>query len=129
MSFETTWEEEGVCWTYTGTLTSRAILASNVEFYSDPRSDSASYQIVDLLNITQVDLDETTMEKLSAIDYAQSKSTGNIKVAFVCNYPEMIDFIKKYIKQSMQLHSNWSFRIFDNINDARAWVLLKTKIY
>ena len=125
MPYETTWEEKGICWTYTGTLTSRAILASNIEFYSDPRSDNSSYQIVDLVNVDRIDSDKTTMQELAAFDHAQSKSTKNLKVAFICNSPEMVEFINKYINLSRQFRTTWSFKIFDNINDARTWALLK----
>ena len=127
MSYETTWEEKGICWTYSGTLTSREILASNIEFYSDARSDNASYEIVDLINIKGINFDENTMQELAAVDHAQSVSTENLKIAFVCNSSEIMEFIEEYIKQSLQLQSTWSFRTFDNINDARAWALLNEK--
>jgi len=122
MSYKTTWEKKGIVWEYSGVVSPEDILNSNKEFYQDSKSDSTTYQIVDLSNIDNIDLDEFSVEAVAAMDFAESLSVRNVKVAFVISVPGIKEAINKYIELAVKLQTSWSFKIFDDINSAREWV-------
>ena len=122
MPYITKWEEKGIYWIYSGIVTHQEVFDSNNEFYEDSRSDSLLYQIVDFTNIEDVEFDNLTMQQISFMDYASSQSIGDIKVAFITISAYTIEQINKYIQHSLELQSDWSFKIFDDINSARKWL-------
>ena len=121
MPYTTVWEDKGVCWIYSGALSSKEILESNNEFYQDSRSDHVSYQIINLTDVENIVFDDLSMEEISAIDYAQSMSVQKLKVAFVCKQVEILQHINEYIGYSKALQSSWKFKIFDELEDAKLW--------
>lgn len=122
MPYITSWEKEGIYCTHNGIVTHQEIFDFNNEFYGDSRSDSALYQIVDLLDIEGIEFDEVTMHQISYMDYASSKSINGLKVAFICKAPDVVEQLNSYIQNSIKLQTTWSFEIFDDIRSARDWV-------
>ena len=122
MSYKVNWEENGVWIWHGGTVTSKEIFDSNMEFYGNPKSDKALYQLIDFLEVENIILSELTSEKIAYLDAAQSKSTPNIKVALVGTLLSAKKLFHEYIEHSSTITTNWSFEIFDDMQSARKWV-------
>lgn len=122
MAYKTTWEEHGIFWEYSGVLTSQDLIDSNYEFYNDSRADSALYQLSDFSNVEKNELDELTIERITAMDFGQSKSVSNIKAALVSSSAEAREEFQKHIELILKIKNPWTFKIFDNIESARKWI-------
>ncbi len=122
MPYRTNWEPDGIIWEYYGHVTSKDISESNSEFFHDMRSKNARYQIVDTSETEILEWPEMDIVETSANDVGASRVVEKIKLAFVIRKEEIYRKIQKYIEISRKLDTNWEFRIFDNIEDARSWV-------
>ena len=124
MPYKMNWEEKGIWMWHGGTVTSKEIFDSNMEFYNDPKSDRVKYQIIDFLEVEDIVLSELTAEKIAMLDSAQSTSTPNIKVALVGTSLSSQKLFQEYIDNSSKTKTNWSFKIFDDMKKAREWATL-----
>jgi len=122
MAYITKWEKQGVCWQLSEIVTTQELFELTNEFYENPKSDTVSYQIVDCLNVERFELGSETMLEIAALDYAASLSIGNIKVALVGKNPQIKMINEEYLEYSARFNSNWTIKIFENMNDARDWV-------
>ena len=55
MPYETRWSETGVEWRYSGHVTAAETRLADAEFYGDRRADYATYQFIDLRDVTRLD--------------------------------------------------------------------------
>ncbi|WP_309396369.1 hypothetical protein [Cerasicoccus maritimus] len=121
MAYQTTWEPTGFIMRFTGDITGEEIDEANECFFRDPRSDSARFQLVDLSQITSVDISVQDMARTAAYDLGASRSNPRIKLAFVCTYAPMTKAVEEYIRVSRSLKSSWRFAIFEDEASAREW--------
>lgn len=122
MTYITNWEEGGIYWRLLGVVTSEEIFEFSNAFYESPKSDLIRYQIVDCLNVEKFELNKTTMAEIAALDYAESLSIKEMKVALVGGSDNIKMINQSYIDNSKKFRSNWKIKIFDNMNDARNWL-------
>lgn len=94
----------------------------NLQFYSDKRSDYAKYQLVDGRKIERLILTQSDLTELAALDAGASISIQKLKIAFITEDPEVIFLTQQYINIALSLNSNWDFRFFSNIDNARDWI-------
>ncbi|MCW8930565.1 MAG: hypothetical protein OQL19_10035 [Gammaproteobacteria bacterium] len=121
MSYKLNWEEKGIWLWHGDTVNSKEIFDSNREFYSDPRSDDCSYQIIDFLDVENIVLTEFTPQKIAFLDSVQSQSTPHIKVALVGTLVSAKQFFRDYIDNSNVTKTSWSFKMFNDLKSARKW--------
>ncbi len=123
MPYTTSWEANGIVWMFSGHVSAEEIQRANDEFYKDPRSDTAKYQLIDALNVDSVEWQEADIKEIAAMDAGAGQVIRNLKVAYVSNNKEISEKLEKYIEISRILNKSWSFRGFDRIAAALDWVL------
>lgn len=122
MPYRTTWEKRGILWEFYGDVTAQEIEDANDEFYSDGRSDTAKYQIIDALKVTSVEWSERDIKVIAAYDLGAAHVIKNLKVAYVAVDEEFTVKLEKYIDISRKLNSSWQFKGFQEMSSARAWI-------
>ncbi len=122
MPYRTIWEKEGIRWEFYGHVTARDIKDANEEFFGDPRSITAKYQIVDAINTVDLEWKPLDIVEMSVNDVAASRTNNNLKLAFLTNSDEIRAKVEKYVNISRNLNSDWKFRGFDTLDEAREWI-------
>jgi hypothetical protein len=122
MPHRTIWEKEGVIWEFYGHVTAREIADANEEFIGDPRSKNAKYQIVDAINTIELEWNPLDIVEMSVNDVAASRSLNNLKLAFLTNSDKIREKVEKYVNISRNLNSDWKFRGFNSLDEAREWI-------
>jgi hypothetical protein len=122
MPYATTWEAAGIVWKYSGAVTDSDILEANYEFYGDDRSDAATYQIVDGLGITHLDLSEDLIERLAIMDAESSRRIRNVKVALIGTDAKVRASFQAYVDASQEHGGNWAIALFADVDSARRWI-------
>ncbi len=122
MPFRTIWEKEGIKWEFYGLVTAEEIWEANRVFFSDPRSETAKYQIVQTIEISDVKWDPLDIVDVSVNDVAESRSLHRLKIAYITNNALIKQKIEKYVSISRNLNSDWHFRGFEDEDNARIWL-------
>lgn len=122
MPYKITWEEYGIYRKYNGIVSADDVIKSNNEFYDNKKSHKSQFQIIDFSNIDKLDADDKTIKHSIAMSCGHNLATKNIKVACVIRCSEIILSIAECIKELIKTQPNWSFRVFEDIDDARTWV-------
>ena len=119
MPHETTWCDQGICWRYYGQVTPAETRQANEEFYGDPRSDQALFQLVDLRDVSGMDYSDSDQALTAAIDGAASVVTPSVRVAFIVPDDRFDEALKFYLELINK--TSWSARTFADPQAAMAW--------
>ena len=122
MPCRTTWERRGILWEFHGEVTGREIDHVNNRFMKDARRHDVSYQLIDARDVTGTDWTARDAHLIAAKDFGTNLKVKDLKLAFVVSEPSFLALVHEYIKQSEDMESSWEFRLFDDIESARAWV-------
>ncbi len=120
MPYNIYWKNKGVRWKFSGAVTSKETLQSNMDIYGDPRFDSLRYQIADFREVERITFNEMDMKKIAYLDQAAAKSNPRIKVAIVSPVETIRAMMEVYAKYSMA--NPWQTKLFDSIDEAEAWL-------
>jgi hypothetical protein len=123
MSYEVIWEEKGIHWKYKGVMSNNDLLQSNQSIYGDPRFDKMRYQIVDMLDVESFEVDLETMEEVTVMDMAASKTNPLVIVAVVATRLQAKRFIEIY--ETTAGGAPWNTELFESVEEARAWITSK----
>lgn len=126
MSYRTYWEKDGVHWIYTGSVNLEQIQQADDEVYTNPKFADVSYVIWDASAVTELDLSGFQVDIQVVRDISHTIDNDSILCAFVCHRPNLIGMAHQYIALASKLHSNWQFQVFDNLPQARKWILENT---
>ena len=119
MPYETNWSERGIHWRYHGLVTAVETRCADAEFYGDPRSDRAMYQLIDLRDVTHLDFPPHDQKLTAAIDGAASISTPVVRVAFIVPDGRFDEALEIYL--DLINRTTWSARTFVNAEEAQSW--------
>lgn len=119
MSYTITWEEAGIIWRYEGTLTGEELIQSNLDIYGDSRFDSLRYQIVDLRQVAEFQVNPQHMRKIAFLDKAAANSNPHIRVAVVCENESADKMTSQYLASVTETH--WKTKNFENYDEAINW--------
>lgn len=122
MPYRTMWEPNGIVWEFYDDVTAQEIEDANDEFYGDPRSDRARYQIIDAANVTSVEWTERDITVAAAYDIGAEHAIKHLRVAYVARNPEIVSKLEKYIEIARKLNKTWQFQGFADVSEARKWV-------
>jgi hypothetical protein len=122
MPYKAIWEDKGFVREFYGVVDSSEVLDSDREFYEDPRSDVATYQITDFSKAQPGKVEDTDIIKIAGFDIGASVTVPNLKVAFVTRDQYVKALCQKYIDLSIQANKTWKFKIFEDRESARDWV-------
>lgn len=121
MPYESTWSLTGVYWRYYGVVSYQEIQAQNWEFYSNPKSDTTKYVLIDALEVTGLDWPQDEIKKIAAFDVGGSSTIKNLKMAFVSDSEDVINKIAEYVEILIRQNTSWQFKLFETIREARQW--------
>ncbi len=121
MPYTTTWQAQGIVWTYSGILTGEELLNSNLEIFGDERFDDLRYQIVNLTSVEEVKVTENHMRKIAYLDMAASYTNPRIKVAVVTTDLEG-QFLSNTYDKYTDGKSPWVTEVFATMEEAMEWV-------
>lgn len=118
MTFVIHWETHGVYRQYHGHIGGDELLTSVQRVESDARFDGLRYVINDCLGVLGIDIPDTTIHLLAAIDQAAALSNPNIRIAVVAT--------DRQIQALSQLYAGtqrgYPLAVFPDLAAARAWV-------
>ena len=119
MPYRIEWEKSGIHTTWTGLVSSKAVLAFQREIQEDDRFDRLRYSLHDFAGCTAVSAATEEMEEVAYKDLAGASSNKYpIKIAFITANPEVIDLIRLYTQTGA---SPYPTKIFTDLASARAW--------
>lgn len=121
MAFSLTWEEHGVLVEFSGKVSAAELVKANDVWYSDPRFDTIRYYICDLTRVQHFDLAASDAEFAAATDKGASLTVERLKGALVATDAGIREMAETYIATSVDLDSTWDLRLFDSLDEARAW--------
>jgi hypothetical protein len=88
---------------------------------SDPRSDRARYQLMDVREMEALEAREEDIKVIGAFDNAQSRSTPHMRIAIIVPADHRFDeHVEAY--KSMLGTSTWMVQSFTDEAAARAWI-------
>lgn len=125
MPYINTWEETGVIKKYRGLITGSELLQSVIDIEKDARFNDIRYVLNDFLELDELILTEREVAEIAAIDKAAAITNPGIHIAIVVNGDEHRAWASMY--QDMAKDSPYVIKIFDNLEDAHAW-LVKSNI-
>lgn len=121
MPYQTHWQDRGIVWEFHGFVTADEIEAANQEFYNDPRSDRAKYQIIDARDVTGVEWSDQDITTTAAHDLGAGQVVRDVRVASVSRDPAIIEKLDKYTGILRRMNSSWQFGTFGDLEAAREW--------
>ena len=120
MDYQNVWEAEGVYRKYYGTLTGKIIREAVEKVEGDPRFDRIRYVLNDYLDNTDMNVTESELKAIAAIDSIASITNKNIKIAQVTTHQDIIDLVTRYDNRLEE--NTYQTRVFSNLADARQWL-------
>lgn len=123
MAHTTTWENDGIFWDIYDVLESDEIIEFNEELSDHDGLEKLSYFIWDATKVTKINIDKDDANLAAIFSKLINDYNKNMKGAFVVHDSGLQALVKEYINHSDELGSTWAFMLFDNIEDARKWVL------
>ncbi len=123
MAYKSIWKKRGFVCKFSGEVTLDEVMNVHKEFFSDPRSDNASYLIFDTLDIKKSFLTEEDAKFFAAFDSAGSKSVRNARVAIIANSGEILAHSQNYASKLRDFSSSWFVRVFTDSKEAEEWCL------
>ena len=123
MPYDSTWENNGFIRSFYGEVDTEEVFESDREFYEDPRSDTARFQITDFSRGIPGNIEVADVTKIAGFDLGASLSIPNLKVAFVTKDPYVKTLCEQYIELLNAGKSTWKFKIFEDVQGAKGWVL------
>ena len=121
MNYDVFWTDRGVHFTLDGPFSFKDLTTVNEVWQ---HFDRLSYQLWDLQDATLVDASYNSAALIAAIDGAASQSQPRMKVGFVIDDPNLLDFTEVYIeefKSRQTLGTDWTFKIFKTAEEMWAW--------
>ena len=122
MAYRSIWESDGVTWEFSGDLTNDDFACRSSELFEDHRFGTIRYQICDFRAIAEVMVDADIVQLSARLDAEQSRRNPHVKIAII-GVRQVVFGLKRMYETYHQLaDGKWACRIFNNEDDARAWV-------
>ena len=121
MPYEFKWGDEGTEVIFHGKVSYEEIRDADDMHYGDERFDKIKYQLYDFsrADLSQISINHAV--EAAAHDAASVIYKPSLKVALVAIDSYTTTLCEKYIHDSMEFRSTWSFAIFDNYVEAKSW--------
>ena len=120
MTINIKWEGKGIYWKASGIVTAEDIFETDKEINADPRYDDVRYQVIDLLDVTDMNVKVHEVTQIASFDKASQLSNPRIKIAIISTDETTQSLASLYSAES--LNSPWETRIFNTLKDALEWV-------
>ncbi|MBE0648670.1 MAG: hypothetical protein IH596_12915 [Bacteroidales bacterium] len=115
------WEEHGILFKHSETITDEEVMRMNDIMYGDVRFESIVYQIADYTDVTSNLITEKDAKVISTLDKVSAQwSSQRMRLAVVTRDEKFIPVVEGYFKEFEGTF--WEGMIFENLSDAYAWV-------
>lgn len=121
MAYTLIWEENGVYCRFTGLLSAEEIIQCSNEISGDIRFDDIKYQLIDILDVTELAIKTIDVRVVAAYDRAAALTNPKVKCALVTIDKDANILFGVY--QNEILKSPWEGLSFTTIKEARAWLI------
>jgi hypothetical protein len=119
MGYKTFWEEKGIKWIFSGSLTNDDLYNCNMDLYKDSRFLDIEYELCDFTAVESFPVDSEVIVSIGKMDMEQSKINQNVKIAIISDEAVMRGLSNMY--EAASYNSPWETQLFENEEDARAW--------
>lgn len=122
MPYRLDWEGNGVYCTFSGRVTGHELRECNNEIYGDEKFDDIRYQLLDMLNVTELAIKDEDVIMVVACDKAAALTNPAVKCALVAE-DENIHALSRIYQKGIR-ESPWEGRSFFEVSKAREWLLI-----
>ena len=122
MSYNLTWEKNGVYRKHYGVLDVKDLIHADSELIGNKKIEHIKYIIWDASAINLVNVDEIAVEISITFSAAVDAINSYIKVAFLAIDNLLRDLIESYIELNLNKIPHAQLKLFNNVNDARIWI-------
>lgn len=121
MSYQLIWKEKGVTAEFKGAINYSELRETLSKFYGDSKFDKINYLIINLLQVVKLDMTDSDLHVVGAMDAAAAKSNPKIRIAVITNNETILNLFASYEKGANR--SPWEVKYFPSVNDANKWLL------
>lgn len=115
------WEEKGVLFSHSGTVTPKEVLKTNDIMYGDVRYESITYQISDYSEVTMNFLTTGSAKVAGTLDRTSARwSSKKMRIAVVTKDEKFVPVVMTYFKEFDG--TDWEGRLFETLEMAYEWV-------
>jgi hypothetical protein len=117
------WQERGVYWKYTGSVSGEEIVNASIAIYADRRFDDLKYKLCDFLDADSITMAPMEMDKVVCQHAAAALSNGDIKIAVVGKKADIpaLSLLVEHFK-NYELKASWPIELFEDLTAAQAWL-------
>jgi len=113
------WEERGLQRQFTGKISGREILGSNLSLQGNEKFDQLRFIVNDFAGVTAFELTDHDIAAIASIDNVASKTNAYIRIAIIVKLESLRVWANLYIEKMQG--SSFKCKIFDNSESAYRW--------
>lgn len=117
MPCKVTWKNNELLWELSGDISAEHFHQINSDHQGDPRWDALRYLIVDLREVTSIDLPEEELILIQAMDKAAAQSNPYLKISSIANTSETRKLADFY-----GTDTPWEHEVFETVEEGRSWL-------
>ena len=115
MACKISWEEKGVLFTHSGTVTDQEVIMMNDIMYADIRFETIIYQIADYTRVTKNQITPADAKVIGTLDRVTSHwNSRRMRLAVITKDEKFIPIVKTYFKEFVE--TRWEGRIFETLD-------------
>ena len=117
------WHEQGVSWTYFGSVRGEEIVNASTGIYSDPRFDDLRYKLCDFLNVDDINVTVSEIDKIVCQHAAAAHTNPDIKIAVVgkkSDFDKLLLLIERF--RNYESRGSWPIELFEDMPSVWAWL-------
>ena len=117
------WHEQGVGWTYFGSVRGEEIVNASTGIYSDPRFDDLRYKLCDFLNVDDINVTVSEIDKIVCQHAAAAHTNTDIKIAVVgkkSDFDKLLLLIERF--RNYESRGSWPIELFEDMPSVWAWL-------
>ena len=125
MSYEITWEENGVIVRFSGLFDYDTKIKASNEVYKAHQSNTLSYIILDTSGIAETFFTATELSGIATHDQIASLRLPKIKMAMFAQDKELHDLCEQYCAQHQCRLTGWEYMVSNNMENIRDWTSIQ----
>lgn len=115
------WEEDGILFKHSDTVTDEEVRRMNDLMYGDVRFETITYQIADYTHVTKNLITPLDAKVVGTLDRTSSVwNSRKMKLAIVTRDEKFIPIVEIYYREFEG--TEWEGRIFPTLEEAYSWV-------
>lgn len=97
MPYQNEWKENGLHRQFTGSITGKEVLESNLYIHGDERFDNIRYVFNDFTRIDGFDVTELNIAEISTMDNVAAMYSKKLKIIIVANNEDFLHWARLYL--------------------------------